>query len=134
MAKKKKKKGRPSLLDLQKRSIKKQNQQKLLLQRQDPKFSNPRGRKRESVAGDEEDERRKKKHKLLLGFNSGSDPNLTTLSFDDDPDVLLNHDAVIIISEDSFDFLFDSFFFLFLFQNSKNAKTFFRILGLRSQR
>ncbi|KAJ9186334.1 hypothetical protein P3X46_001917 [Hevea brasiliensis] len=87
MTKKKKKKGRPSLLDLQKRSLKQQQQQ------QNPNFKNPNSliasnttshrrstRRRPNldepdwINGDEddddEDERKEKKHKLLLGLNS----------------------------------------------------------------
>ncbi|KAJ7957976.1 Bromodomain-containing protein [Quillaja saponaria] len=81
MTKKKKKKGRPSLLDLQKRSLKQ------LQQQQNPKSidstPNPSHRitGRNSTpdpthqspewiaADDDDDERKKKKHKLLLGLN-----------------------------------------------------------------
>lgn len=96
MTKKRKKKGRPSLLDLQKRSLKQQQlqlqQQKQQQQQQNPNFKNPnslnsfnayaspnrRSTCRNSnydgpewIGGeDDEDERKEKKHKLLLGLNS----------------------------------------------------------------
>lgn len=89
MAKKKKKKGRPSLLDLQKRFLKQQQQEQEELQRHLRK-PNPSQRSSSSrryhnidaagsplpefIAGDDDDdERKEKKHKLLLGFNSNSD-------------------------------------------------------------
>ncbi|XP_028765095.1 uncharacterized protein LOC114727029 isoform X2 [Neltuma alba] len=86
---KRKKKGRPSLLDLQKRTLKKQQQhQQQQLQLQNPKLINShsdlnrRPTRRNSVLGlrhateegiaddDDDDERKEKKHKLLVGLNS----------------------------------------------------------------
>lgn len=88
MTKKKKKKGRPSLLDLQKRSLKQQQQQ------QNPNFENPnsliashrRSTRRNPTLNepdwingddddDDDDERKQKKHKLLLGLNSQQNTN-----------------------------------------------------------
>lgn len=64
---KRKKKGRPSLLDLQKRSLKKQKQQQ-----QQPQNSNLTNSYSNAVHHDDEDddERREKKLKLLVGLNS----------------------------------------------------------------
>lgn len=78
--KKKKKKGRPSLLDLQKRTIK---QQQLIT---DPNFQNPNSPTRNSTPNpnrrsthrnpsidgnsDDEDDRKDKKHKFLFGLPS----------------------------------------------------------------
>jgi len=94
MTRKKKKKGRPSLLELQKRSLKQQQQQQQQLQQQQKKNPNqinpnfPINSSRRStrrnpnldggspvadwIAGgdDDDDERQQKKHKLLLGLNS----------------------------------------------------------------
>lgn len=93
MTRKKKKKGRPSLLELQKRSLKQQQQQQHQQspQQKTPNFVNPnsstnsnrRSTRRnpsldggssapESISGgdDDDDERLQKKHKLLLGLNS----------------------------------------------------------------
>ncbi|XP_022769389.1 bromodomain-containing protein 9-like [Durio zibethinus] len=92
MTRKKKKKGRPSLLELQKRSLKQQQQQQQQsLQQENPNLINPnssfnsnrRSTRRipnleggspvpDWVAGgdDDDDERQQKKHKLLLGLNS----------------------------------------------------------------
>ncbi|KAI9113206.1 hypothetical protein K1719_015731 [Acacia pycnantha] len=81
---KRKKKGRPSLLDLQKRTLKKQQQhQQQQLQLQNPKLINshsdlnrrPTRRNsvhaaEEGIADDDDDERKQKKHKLLVGLNS----------------------------------------------------------------
>ncbi|KDP36784.1 hypothetical protein JCGZ_08075 [Jatropha curcas] len=97
MTKKKKKKGRPSLLDLQKRSLKQQQRQQQQQQQQNPNFKNPnslnasyltshrRSTRRnpnldskEWVSGgtdDDDDERKEKKHKLLLGLNSQQNDN-----------------------------------------------------------
>uniref|UniRef100_A0A2P2IRZ2 Uncharacterized protein MANES_05G123900 n=2 Tax=Rhizophora mucronata TaxID=61149 RepID=A0A2P2IRZ2_RHIMU len=94
MTRRKKKKGRPSLLDLQKRSLKQQQQQQ---PKQIPNFRNPnslhtsatrsrRTRSPNSNPGapewigcegddDEDDERKDKKHKLLLGLNSRDHDN-----------------------------------------------------------
>ena len=58
---KRKKKGRPSLLDLQKRSLKKE-QQNHHQQRHNSTNVVPHD--------DDEDERKEKKHKLLVGLNS----------------------------------------------------------------
>ncbi|KAI9073395.1 hypothetical protein K1719_044628 [Acacia pycnantha] len=77
---KRKKKGRPSLLDLQKRTLKKQQQhQQQQLQLQNPKLINshsdlnrrPTRRNsvhaaEEGIADDDDDERKQKKHKLLV--------------------------------------------------------------------
>ncbi|XP_006302024.2 bromodomain-containing protein 9 [Capsella rubella] len=87
---KKKKKGRPSLLDLQKRAIKQQQ----LLQRTKPHvkteaeedelrsgFRNPNSgarsnrRNSNSAEDDDDDERRDKKHRLLHGLNSHDLPD-----------------------------------------------------------
>ncbi|XWS24606.1 hypothetical protein CRYUN_Cryun28dG0117300 [Craigia yunnanensis] len=87
MTRKKKKKGRPSLLELQKRSLKQQHQQqKQSLQQKNPNSSfnsNRQSTRRnpnldegsllpEGISGgdDDDDERQQKKHKLLLGLNS----------------------------------------------------------------
>ncbi|XP_022772555.1 uncharacterized protein LOC111315236 isoform X2 [Durio zibethinus] len=91
MTRKKKKKGRPSLLELQKRSLKQQQQEQQSLQQKTPNLINPnfsinsnrRSTRRNPnldgvsplpdwIAGgdDDDDERRQKKHKLLLGLNS----------------------------------------------------------------
>ncbi|CAL1383670.1 unnamed protein product [Linum trigynum] len=95
MTKKRKKKGRPSLLDLQKRAIKQELQQQQLQQKnhqnpppknrnQNPIRQNPNSRRsarRNPHSGgedddgdgdgdDDDDERKEKKHKLLLGLNS----------------------------------------------------------------
>ncbi|KAM6560877.1 hypothetical protein CsatA_030116 [Cannabis sativa] len=81
---KKKKKGRPSLIDLQKRFIRQQQQQQREeeLQRQiENPHSNPGSSHWTSnidspefiAADDDDDERKEKKHKLLLGLNSNSD-------------------------------------------------------------
>ncbi|PON34299.1 Bromodomain containing protein [Parasponia andersonii] len=84
MAKKKKKKGRPSLLDLQKRFLKQQQSPNPSRRssRGDPSFdATPSPPPPEFIAGDDdEDERKEKKHKLLLGLNSNSDCYQTTLS------------------------------------------------------
>ncbi|XVF35824.1 hypothetical protein REPUB_Repub19eG0004000 [Reevesia pubescens] len=89
----KKKKGRPSLLELQKRSLKQQQQQQQQqsLQQKTPNLVNPNSsinsnrrstRRNLNLDGgspvtdwnadgyDDEDERQQKKHKLLLGLNS----------------------------------------------------------------
>ncbi|XP_050212848.1 uncharacterized protein LOC126664488 [Mercurialis annua] len=75
--KKRKKKGRPSLLDLQKRSLKLQQQQQQI-----PDFKNPNSLNVSSTVRsnrripnslndfDDDDERAQKKHKLLLGLNN----------------------------------------------------------------
>ncbi|KAL1190037.1 Histone acetyltransferase GCN5 [Cardamine amara subsp. amara] len=72
---KKKKKGRPSLLDLQKRALKQQQ----LLHEQDLRSTNPNSAGRSNLirrnsnldqASDDDDERRDKKHRLLHGLNS----------------------------------------------------------------
>lgn len=75
---KKKKKGRPSLLDLQKRRLRKQQQ--LLLQNPNLTNSNSNPSPRRNpllrlsqdgiVGDDDDDERKQKKHKLLVGLNS----------------------------------------------------------------
>lgn len=66
MITKKKKKGRPSLLDLQKRSLKKQQHHKTPNLFIDPSsYSN----------NDDDDERKLKKQKLLLGLNLNSNSN-----------------------------------------------------------
>ncbi|XVE94407.1 hypothetical protein REPUB_Repub02eG0005900 [Reevesia pubescens] len=92
MTRKKKKKGRPSLLELQKRSLKQQQQeQQQSLQHKTPNFVNPNSslnsnrrstRRNPNIDGDspvsdwvsagddDDDERQQKKHKLLLGLNS----------------------------------------------------------------
>ncbi|KAK7351811.1 hypothetical protein VNO77_11522 [Canavalia gladiata] len=70
---KRKKKGRPSLLDLQKRSLKKQ-------QRQNPNLTNSH-----SNVDDDDDERKEKKHKLLVGLNSHLN-HPTLLPFNSSPD------------------------------------------------
>ncbi|XP_027354384.1 uncharacterized protein LOC113864634 isoform X2 [Abrus precatorius] len=73
---KRKKKGRPSLLDLQKRSLKKQQQK----HRQNPNLTNSY-----SNVDDDDDERKQKKHKLLVGLNSHlHHPTLSP--FNSDPD------------------------------------------------
>ncbi|QCE16764.1 uncharacterized protein LOC114164185 [Vigna unguiculata] len=71
---KKKKKGRPSLLDLQKRSLKKEQQQN---HHHNHRQNNPNSTnshsKNTNVAAthdDDDDERKEKKHKLLVGLNS----------------------------------------------------------------
>ena len=87
----KKKKGRPSLLELQKRSLKEQQQQHQSLQQKTPNLINPNSsissnrrstRRIPNLEGDspvpdwifggddDDDERQQKKHKLLLGLNS----------------------------------------------------------------
>ncbi|XWS14369.1 hypothetical protein CRYUN_Cryun35bG0003300 [Craigia yunnanensis] len=89
----KKKKGRPSLLELQKRSLKQQQQQQQQqsLQQKTPNLINPNSsissnrrstRRNPNLEGDspvpdwisggddDDDERQQKKHKLLLGLNS----------------------------------------------------------------
>ncbi|MED6146666.1 hypothetical protein PIB30_036638 [Stylosanthes scabra] len=63
---KKKKKGRPSLLDLQKRSLKKQQQQQ---QEQNQRHAVSRTNKNGTIVDDDDDERKQKKHKLLVGLN-----------------------------------------------------------------
>ncbi|XP_004300389.1 PREDICTED: uncharacterized protein LOC101304290 [Fragaria vesca subsp. vesca] len=95
----KKKKGRPSLLDLQKR---------FLQQQQNPHFLNPTSaasarvpatrRANPNPSDDDDDERAKKKHKLLLGINHNNSRKPTLQPFnsaaagsdsnadDDDPD------------------------------------------------
>ncbi|KAF2310232.1 hypothetical protein GH714_007329 [Hevea brasiliensis] len=86
MTKKKKKKGRPSLLDLQKRSLKQQQQNpnfkspnsllnahNRLSTRRNPNLDEP-----DWINGDgedDDDERKEKKHKLLLGLNSQQSNN-----------------------------------------------------------
>ncbi|XP_061372797.1 uncharacterized protein LOC133315232 [Gastrolobium bilobum] len=66
---KKKKKGRPSLLDLQKRSLKKQQQHhQQQQQQQNPNLIN--SYPHAVPQDDDEDERKEKKHKLLVGLNS----------------------------------------------------------------
>ncbi|TKY75332.1 Bromodomain and PHD finger-containing protein 3 [Spatholobus suberectus] len=61
---KRKKKGRPSLLDLQKRSLKKEQQKQQQQQ-------NPNSHSNNVVPhDDDDDERKEKKHKLLVGLNS----------------------------------------------------------------
>ncbi|KAK7409864.1 hypothetical protein VNO78_00232 [Psophocarpus tetragonolobus] len=65
---KRKKKGRPSLLDLQKRSLKKEQQQRQNI----PNSTNSRSNNNSAVPhhDDDDDERKEKKHKLLVGLNS----------------------------------------------------------------
>lgn len=66
---KRKKKGRPSLLDLQKRSLKKQQQQ----HQNHSNSTNSHSNNKNNVVAhhdDDEDERKEKKHKLLVGLNS----------------------------------------------------------------
>ncbi|KAF3446905.1 hypothetical protein FNV43_RR12085 [Rhamnella rubrinervis] len=92
MTEKKKKKGRPSLLDLQMRSLKEQQLQR----RTNPNSLNltsnlgSRSARRKPnldaaspaqdwIAGDDDDERKEKKHKLLLGFNSNPNSHYPTL-------------------------------------------------------
>ncbi|KAI4346481.1 hypothetical protein L6164_007374 [Bauhinia variegata] len=90
MTKRKKKKGRPSLLDLQKRSLKNQQEQQHEQKKSNLINSysnrNPRPTRRNPVPeltqsapngiaedekfGDDDDERKQKKHKLLVGLNS----------------------------------------------------------------
>nr|KYP47790.1 Bromodomain and PHD finger-containing protein 3 [Cajanus cajan] len=60
---KRKKKGRPSLLDLQKRSLRKQ-------QRQNPNSQPNTNVDHDHDHDDDDDERKEKKHKLLVGLNS----------------------------------------------------------------
>ncbi|KAL2346174.1 hypothetical protein Fmac_000174 [Flemingia macrophylla] len=62
---KRKKKGRPSLLDLQKRSLRKE-------QRQNPNShpANANANVNAANVDDDDDERKEKKHKLLVGLNS----------------------------------------------------------------
>lgn len=78
---KRKKKGRPSLLDLQKRALKQQqllqrrnpneeNEEELRSSSRNPNFSNRSNRRRNSNSEDDDDERRDKKHRLLHGLNS----------------------------------------------------------------
>ncbi|XP_057730936.1 uncharacterized protein LOC130946277 isoform X1 [Arachis stenosperma] len=66
---KKKKKGRPSLLDLQKRSLKKQQQQQQQQQQQNQRHAVSRNAKNGTIVDDDDDERKQKKHKLLVGLN-----------------------------------------------------------------
>ncbi|XP_021827546.1 uncharacterized protein LOC110768167 [Prunus avium] len=77
----KKKKGRPSLLDLQKRALLQQQQQNpdfLNRHRRQSTRRNPTPPPSDSLAGDDDDddERAKKKHKPLLGFSPNSAPTL----------------------------------------------------------
>lgn len=102
---KKKKKGRPSLLDLQKRSLKKEQQQN---HHNNHRQNNPNSTnshsKNTNVAthDDDDDERKEKKHKLLVGLNSHlHNPTLFPNSqpFNSDPkrrkiDPLHNHQTV----------------------------------------
>lgn len=101
---KKKKKGRPSLLDLQKRSLKEQEQQPQNPNSKNPNFPNPnsnstrrstrRSAKQDEISqetdwldgvGDDDDERKEKKLKLLRRLspsnpqNPGSLPNSVSL-------------------------------------------------------
>lgn len=80
----KKKKGRPSLLDLQKRSLKQQQQNSNSFnlsanpsRRATRRNPDPDGSECNSGGGDD-DERKEKKHKLLLGLNP--QPHYTTVS------------------------------------------------------
>lgn len=73
---KRKKKGRPSLLDLQKRSLKKE-QQNHHQQRQSNNSNSANSHNNKNKTNknavphdDDEDERKEKKHKLLVGLNS----------------------------------------------------------------
>ncbi|ONI05503.1 hypothetical protein PRUPE_5G010200 [Prunus persica] len=75
----KKKKGRPSLLDLQKRALLQQQQNPDFLNRHRRQSTrrNPTPPPSDSLAGDDDDdERAKKKHKPLLGFSPNSAPTL----------------------------------------------------------
>lgn len=112
----KKKKGRPSLLDLQIRSLKQQQQQNQN-RNQQPQPQNPNSlnfifnpnsrssgpkpnlnaasRAQDWISGvgdeDDDDERKEKKHRLLLGFDSNSNSHyptssLNSLSFNSVPD------------------------------------------------
>lgn len=85
---KKKKKGRPSLLDLQKRFLKQQRQQQ---EQQDPNSFNlsskhcrrstgrsPNPGQPASISGEDDDERKEIKHKLLYGLDPH--PQYPTLS------------------------------------------------------
>ena len=69
---KKKKKGRPSLLDLQKRSLKEQQQQQVHREENLNSINTRRNPVPEQgiAADDDEDERKQKKHKLLVGLDS----------------------------------------------------------------
>ncbi|XP_039049135.1 uncharacterized protein LOC120190077 isoform X2 [Hibiscus syriacus] len=84
---KRKKKGRPSLLELQKRSLKQQLQEPQQPQQKNPNLINPNssrnltcrsscrhpnlnGGSPVSRGDDDDDDRQHKKHKLLIGFNS----------------------------------------------------------------
>lgn len=69
---KRKKKGRPSLLDLQKRSLKKQQQQQQQRQHHHLNSTNSlySNANKNGVVEDDDDERKEKKHKLLVGLNS----------------------------------------------------------------
>ncbi|KAI4352691.1 hypothetical protein L6164_006915 [Bauhinia variegata] len=130
MRMKKKKKGRPSLLDLQKRSLKNQQQQQKERQKQNltntysnqnrrptrrnpvPDFTHsaPNGTDGDGNNGDDDDERKQKKHKLLVGLNSHR--HHTTLSPDplaadsnnddgDDPDATRKRRKINVVYEGS---------------------------------
>ncbi|KAM1500470.1 hypothetical protein PS1_023432 [Malus domestica] len=79
----KKKKGRPSLLDLQKRALLQQQQQdqcpnpRRLSTRRNPTPLDSSPPSNSLADADDDDERAKKKHKPLLGFNPNSTPTLS---------------------------------------------------------
>ncbi|KAL5557713.1 hypothetical protein UlMin_033924 [Ulmus minor] len=110
---KKKKKGRPSLLELQKRSLKQQHPQvtkpNSLNWSRRSNHRNPNldeaSPVTDLIAGDDDDERLEKKHKLLLGFNStlfnsvpySSDSNANG----DDPDIAFKRRKISIFPHGS---------------------------------